>query len=1069
MKVIKHEIEMLLPQFEDGVYYGKYENVCYETAYHTSKLRENLINWYPFNKESSILVISSGAGALVPYLCQNISDVTVLESDKENCNIIKARCKNFNNLTVIQEDFMSYIVPRQFDYILAIDYILAYLDDSEAGESLYAFLKKATDKLKDSGRLLIVLNNALGLKYFNGAFCDSQPRQLFSNVEQPGFFTKAEIENIFSKLKLSNYKFYYPFPEYSFPRSIYTDESCKSLKFGHHYNDYFLDRYQFFNEFKMYRMLQNNQIVDKFANSFFIELGKEKYKENNVIYAKNQYFIDKKEKIATILYAGEKKSAEKKALTSEAREHLFNLYLDSLKLNSSNHCFDYIKYTFDEKRGVLEMPYISGVSVSDQLEEKLQLFLEENGNDVIYNEMLVIFSDIYQKMLGEAEQKTESEIYSKEFQNYFGNATIYGTLYCLHSTSLDLHLDHLYPNATGYDVIDIDPVKFFNVPVDYLMWCLIESWHYTYIYNNAKLEPLLNVEKICSDLKMNVENISVFQKWRNNVYNNQSAVSQIQPFYSRKFSPAFLQYKDIEIFGTPKNTDSRVMRAIHDSKSKLDVFRINKKTPIILYGASAVGKLFYRILNQRDYKIIAFIDKRYDEIDDIQGCPVVSIDNNLNIDDCIVIVAIKNVFDHENIAKDLFRRGYKQLIYRPRKILEGGEDRELQILNDVYDEIERFKWIQDKSVLPDLDFDIPKTKEFPQITLKDNAYICSTDNKIIAHIPVLDIYTAQQNLMPDYPWAEKSILTLLPHIALYRFLWDGGEDKTKWYIDFCSYGARNNNVEITQRWSQNLIDNRLTVLAAMKKSLEQDFEFFYRNPPEGLWNDKRKYFNLNGGRHRAALFVYENFYTMPLEIEKNAYDKYLNLTVISKIEKYLQENEIDKLEVPISHPYFLNVPVKRPQYYQCVIKPIIEYLSEYELNQKGVINFTESEFLISAEDYGELKRVLYKSGFGIRNLKRESSLEKLFDELFYINNSGSVTSKINYLFLDCTLSETNFREYSKVWPKDLDTIFILANSNDTNNITEFILSNQGPMTSKIIKTSFWDSHSVVLLAFERKI
>lgn len=1065
MKVIKSEFEMLLPQFEDGVYYGTYENLHYETAYHTSKLRENLINWYPFEKEASVLVISSGAGALIPYLCQNTFHVTVIEDDTVNCEIIKERCNSFSNISIQREDFLKCFMQDQFDYILAIDYISVLLNSTQDKNSLHKFLQKASSNLKETGKLLIAINNSLGLKYLNGAFCGSETQLLYDNLKQPDFFSKVELEKIFNNTNLTNYKFYYPFPDYAFPRSIYTDESSKHLKFGHHYNEYYLDRYQFFNEFEMYHKLQDNGIVDKFANSFFVELCKKNLEDNNIIFVKNQYFMDKKAKSVTILYSGDKKRAEKKALTKEAKEYLFSFYQDSVRLNSAPHCFNYIHYTYDKKNGILQMPYIEGTSVSDLLENKLQLFLGQNGDGDVYKEILQVFSKIYKQMEKEAVKKKGAEICSKKFQDYFGNTIIEDELYCLNPVTLDLHLDHLYPNANGYDVIDIDPIKFFDIPIDYLMWCLIESWHYTYIYNNQKLEQLLNVEGICTDLGICAENITIFKKWRKNVFNNQSAVSQIQPFYSRKFLPTFLQYKDIEEFGRLKNSDSRVMNAMKENEVMPEVFNLYKTTPIILYGASAVGKLFYKILSQRGYKIVAFIDKRYDEIPDINGCPVISIDEKLNLNNCTVIIAIKNVFDHENIAKELFKRGYEQLIYRPKKILEGEYDEELQRINQAYDEIERFKWIEDISVSLKAD-NIPKTKSFAKIKLKDSACVSIQDNRIIAHIPVTNIYTAQQKLMPDYPWAEKSILSLIPHTALYRYLWDGGEDKTEWYIDFCSYGARNNHVEITPRWAKNLIDNRLTVLAAMKKSLEQDFKFFYRNPPEGIWNEEKGYFNLNGGRHRAALFVYQNFYTMPLEMERETYNKYLNFPVIKKIENYMQEKGIDLLEVPISHPYFLDVPVKRPQYYQCIIKPIIEYLSEIEMGKKAIIDFNQSRFFISAEDYGELKRCLHKSGFGIKNLKEESQLEKLFDELFYISKTDSTKYEANYLFLDCSSSLKELLKYPDVWEKEFNTVFILSEKKDTEEIAQFVSKNQNEM--KMLKTCYWDSRSITLLAFERK-
>ena len=1066
MKVLRNEIEMLLPQLEEGTYYGMYKNFAYETAYHTSKLRENLINWYPFPSDASVLVISYGAGALIPYLCRNTHHVTVLEEKIENCVLIEKRCEGLSNLTIIQKDFMSYALEQQYDYILAIDYISAHLQDKMHTNFFEDFLIKTQRNLKESGKLLIAVNNSLGLRYLNGAYCYSENRRLFDCLKQPDFFTKAELEKTFQATGMHYFKFYYPFPDYVFPRSIYTDESIASLKFGHHYNDYHLDRYQFFDEFNMYHKLQDNGIVDKFSNSFFVELGMNRFDDNYIIYAKNQYFIDKKAKAVTILYTGDEKRAEKKALTRQARSYLSNFYKDSLKLNSTPHCFNYIKYSYDETSGILHMPYIEGVSVADQLEDRLQRFIKTNGDSRIYNEILDIFSALYSQMKKEAEKKKPEEIFSDEFQEYFGDVMIGRELYCLNSVTLDLHVDHLYPNEDGYDVIDLDPITFCPIPVDYLMWCLLEAWHYTHIYKNVFLEQFIDVEKMSNELGIHTENISVFKQWRRNVFNNPSAVSQIQPFYSRKFVPAFLSYDNIEEYGNIQNSDSRVMSAMKSSPKEAETFRMNKETPVILYGASAVGKLFYSILSQRGYHIAAFIDKRHDELSDIQGCPVIGINQTADFSDCIVIIAIKNVFEHETIAKQLYKRGCEKLIYRPQRIIKGEEDSALQIINDVYDEIERFKWIKDISVELNVDYGIPKTKGFPKIVLKDGAVVLAENNKVTAHIPVTNIYTAQQALLPDYPWAEKSIISLVPHTSLYKYLWDGGEDKTRWYIDFCSYGARNNNVDITPRWEQNLIDNRLTVLTAMKKSLEQDFAFFYRNPPEGLWNENLKYFNLNGGRHRAALFVYQGFFTMPLKIDAEDYNQYLNLSVLNEVEHYMQEHDIELLEAPVSHPYFLDIPSRRPQYYQCVIRPVMEYLSEKELEFQGVIDFTKTNFLISAEDCGELKRCLLKSGFSVTNLKEESEFEKLLDKLFYIDGSSIADTTRTCIFLDCSLPEKNVLENCKELDAHVDSAFILLDKQDVESVKKFLISDKNFKTVKIIKSCYWDSQSIVLLALE---
>ena len=97
-------------------------------------------------------------------------------------------------------------------------------------------------------------------------------------------------------------------------------------------------------------------------------------------------------------------------------------------------------------------------------------------------------------------------------------------------------------------------------------------------------------------------------------------------------------------------------------------------------------------------------------------------------------------------------------------------------------------------------------------------------------------------------------------------MWNGGKDNTNLYVNFCAYGARGSGVKMTEGWKKNLVENRLTVLSSMKRSLEEDADFFIRNAPEALYNEEYNYFNLNGGRHRAALFVFENYYKMPVMI-----------------------------------------------------------------------------------------------------------------------------------------------------------------------------------------------------------
>ena len=45
--------------------------------YHFSPVRQNILEWYPFKKDASVLEIGAGCGAISGVLCRNAKHVTV--------------------------------------------------------------------------------------------------------------------------------------------------------------------------------------------------------------------------------------------------------------------------------------------------------------------------------------------------------------------------------------------------------------------------------------------------------------------------------------------------------------------------------------------------------------------------------------------------------------------------------------------------------------------------------------------------------------------------------------------------------------------------------------------------------------------------------------------------------------------------------------------------------------------------------------------------------------------------------------------------------------------------------
>lgn len=48
-------MDRILKLMENGVYYGEYDNtIPYSVAYETAQLRENMLNWFPFEGEKEL-------------------------------------------------------------------------------------------------------------------------------------------------------------------------------------------------------------------------------------------------------------------------------------------------------------------------------------------------------------------------------------------------------------------------------------------------------------------------------------------------------------------------------------------------------------------------------------------------------------------------------------------------------------------------------------------------------------------------------------------------------------------------------------------------------------------------------------------------------------------------------------------------------------------------------------------------------------------------------------------------------------------------------------------------------
>lgn len=206
------------------------------TIYHLSGERANILR--PFEKllVGDILEVGAGCGAITRYLGECGADVLALEGSPRRASIARSRTRDIEKVTVLAEKFDDFQTDHQFDVITLIG-VLEYANlFTLAPCPALAMLKRVYSLLKPEGKLIVAIENQLGLKYFAGAPEDHVGQPMYG-IEgryiknQPQTFGRKVLSEM---LELSGYassRFFAPFPDYKLAVSIITEQGFNQTNF----------------------------------------------------------------------------------------------------------------------------------------------------------------------------------------------------------------------------------------------------------------------------------------------------------------------------------------------------------------------------------------------------------------------------------------------------------------------------------------------------------------------------------------------------------------------------------------------------------------------------------------------------------------------------------------------------------------------------------------------------------------------------------------------------------------------------------------------------------------------
>lgn len=325
---------------------------------------KGLINWYDFHADRSVLCITKGDGPIREFLQEKFREVCCSEAADS-----------------LNETFLDQY-QASFDYIVAVGEVESLPDPAETLSSWRGLLKK-------NGRMLLGMDNRLGLRYFCG---DRDPftDRSFDGIEnyrtllsgdssalKGRNYSKEEICEILDLAGWKNRKFYSVLPNLEQPQLIYSEKYLPVEELNIRlYPTYRYPDCVFLEEEYLYESIIKNGMFHTMANSFLIECSKDNTFENvNHVTAS----IERGREHAMVTIIRDNHRVEKRAVYKEGKYKIQQLKENEVDLR--NHGLNILEGEFSHDS--YQMPYVESETAVSFLRRlarnNLQLFKEEVG------------------------------------------------------------------------------------------------------------------------------------------------------------------------------------------------------------------------------------------------------------------------------------------------------------------------------------------------------------------------------------------------------------------------------------------------------------------------------------------------------------------------------------------------------------------------------------------------------------------------------------------------------------------------------------------------------------------
>lgn len=258
----------------------------WNSEYHLSRKRTQYLKAFAYNRDSNVLEVGSGCGAITRFLGETFKSVIGIEGSITRASIARERTRDLKNVSLICAPFQEIKFKQKFDIIFCIgvfEYSGMFVDAEDPYQHILEYFSSI---LAPDGQVVIAIENKFGIKYFNAAPEDHTgiPFDGIEGYKKMGnrnakTFGYNELEFML-KQSFSRIDFYYPFPDYKLPSCILSDKAFKKVKAAElvaTFKDNSLQtkhqRAIFSEKFALIE-IEKSKMLYFFSNSFLVVAGK---------------------------------------------------------------------------------------------------------------------------------------------------------------------------------------------------------------------------------------------------------------------------------------------------------------------------------------------------------------------------------------------------------------------------------------------------------------------------------------------------------------------------------------------------------------------------------------------------------------------------------------------------------------------------------------------------------------------------------------------------------------------------------------------------------------------------